>query len=561
MIRAPFAVLALLCAFLLTGVNGLPGPARAQERDTLTIGMTQFPSTLNPHIDAMLAKTYVLAMTRRPITIYNADWELVCLLCTELPTIENGRAVPERTPDGEEGIAIRVTLRDDARWGDGTPVTTRDVVFTWQVGKHPESGFSNIEPWRRILSIDVIDEHTFVMHVDRITFRYNDMSGFDLLPAHVEAAAFENPADYRRQTLFDRDPTNPALYFGPYRITEFEVNSHVVLERNETWYGETPHFRRIVVRVIPNTAALEANLLSGGIDYIAGELGLTLDQALGFEERLPEQYDIVYKAGLIYEHIDLNLDNPILADRRVREALILGIDRQLLTEQLFQGRQPVAHSMVNPLDRIAAHDDLPEYEHDPARANALLDEAGWTERHGGIRHNADGERLQLTLMTTAGNRSRELVQQVLQSMWRQIGIDVRIQNEPARVFFGRTVTQRRFPAMAMYAWLSSPESVPRTTLHSDQIPTEANGWSGQNYPGYRNPEMDALIDRIERELDPDARRALWREIQLLYVRDLPVLPLYFRANPYVMPSWLKGVRPTGHQYPSTYWVEEWRAAE
>ena len=151
-----------------------------------------------------------------------------------------------------------------------------------------------------------------------------------------------------------------------------------------------------------------------------------------------------------------------------------------------------------------------------------------------------------------------LVEQVLQSMWRQVGIDVRIRNEPARVFFGETVAKRKFTGAAMFAWLSSPESVPRTTLRSDQVPTEANAWSGQNYTGFRNAEMDALIDAIEVELDRAKRKALWSRLQRLYAEELPVIPLYWRAEAYVLPKWLSGVRPTGHQGTTTLWIEEWR---
>jgi peptide/nickel transport system substrate-binding protein len=160
-------------------------------------------------------------------------------------------------------------------------------------------------------------------------------------------------------------------------------------------------------------------------------------------------------------------------------------------------------------------------------------------------------------MTTAGNRTRELVEQVLQSQWREVGIDARIRNEPARVFFGETVRKRKFPHMAMFAWISSPESVPRTTLHSEEIPAEANNWAGQNNTGYRSAEMDGLIDAIETELDRDERARLWQRLQRLYTEDLPVIPLYWRANPYVLPKWLKGLRPTGHQFTTTLWVEEW----
>src|SRR4029077_7208396 len=106
------------------------------------------------------------------------------------------------------------------------------------------------------------------------------------------------------------------------------------------------------------------------------------------------------------------------------------------------------------------------------------------------------EELSLELMTTAGNRTRELVEQVLQSQWRKLGVDLRLKNEPARVLFGETLPHRRFD-MAMYAWISAPEAVPPSILYSSEIPDAANGYAGQNTPGFKSAEMDRLIDAAE----------------------------------------------------------------
>lgn len=549
--------LAMGLAALAVLVAAAVAPRPATASGELRIGITQFPSTFHPLIDSMLAKSYILAMTLRPITVYGHDWELACMLCTELPSIENGGAVPETREDGSRGIAITYRIHPDATWGDGTPVTADDVVFTWEFGKHPRSGVPNREPYEIITAIDVIDAKTYRIHVDRINFDYANAGSIGLLPAHLEREIFEdNPAEYRNRNSFDTDPTNPGLGFGPYRIVEIESGSHVVLEPNPTWYGDKPAFDRIRVRVIENTAALEANLLSGAIDMVAGELGLTIDQALAFEKRHGDRFDIAYKAGLIYEHIDLNLENPILRDKRVRRALLHALDRAALSEQLFGGKQPPAHVSVSPLDWI--HDPaVRTYPYDPDKAAALLDEAGWSDLRDGVRHNAAGAPLALTIATTAGNRSRELVQQVLRSQWREIGIAVTVKNQPARVFFGETVTKRGYGAMAMFAWVSSPESVPRSTLHTDSIPTADNNWAGQNYTGFSDPRMDALIDSIEHELDREERKLLWKELQDIYSDELPVLPLYWRADSHILPKWLKGVRPSGHQITTTMWVEEW----
>jgi peptide/nickel transport system substrate-binding protein len=186
MMRRRF-VLALLAAVVVLSAVGaalLPGEGRAA-KDELVIGITQFPSTLHPNIDAMAAKSYVLGMAQRPFTAYDPKWQLICMLCTELPTIENGLAKIEKQPDGRDGIALTYTIRPEATWGDGTPLTTDDVLFTYQVGRHPQSGVSNAELYRRILGIDAVDAKTFVMHLDRVEFEYNAINDFRPLPAHL----------------------------------------------------------------------------------------------------------------------------------------------------------------------------------------------------------------------------------------------------------------------------------------------------------------------------------------------------------------------------------------
>lgn len=549
-----------LAVLITVGAILASAETRAESRDRLVIGISQFPSTLHPSFDSMLAKEYVNAMARRKVTIYDHDWKVTCLLCTGLPDLSDGTARYEKTPDGKDGMALDYALDPQAVWGDGTPITTKDVLFTLAVGQHPDSGVDGSELYRRILSVDIHDDHRFTLHMDRRSCDYKGLTDFNLLPAHLEKAVFEPAADYRKRTLYDRDPSNPGLWYGPYRVTEVNHGSSIVLEPNPLWWGKKPYFKQIVVRTIENTAALVANLLAGDIDMIDGDTGLSIDQALSFERRHGDDYQILYKPGLIYEHLDVALENPLFSDVRVRKALLHAIDREAISERLFAGKQPVAHGQTNPLDSVY-FEDAPKYAYAPDKAAELLDAAGWKIGAGGLRRNGEGTPLQFDLMTTAGNKTRELVQQVLQSQWKELGVEAVIRNEPARVFFGETVSKRKFTGLAMFAWLSSPQNIPRTTLHSEQIPTEENAWSGQNYTGYASEKMDALLDDMELVCEADANRKLWEEMQTLYAEDLPALPLYFRASSYILPSWLKGVRPTGHQFPTTNWIEEWHAAE
>jgi len=532
--------------------------AQAQpQAKRLVIGVSQYPSNFNPLFDLQMSRAYIHGMTRRPFTTYNADWKLICVLCVELPDLAKGTAQDIITPSGKRGRATTYRIDPLARWGDGVPITSKDVLFTWELGRQDETGAQNSEMFRVIENVRIIDDKTFTLVSDQRACNYANINDLEILPAHIEAEAAADPANYRNQSLYERDTTNKGLWAGPYLVKSTQPGSTIILERNPQWWGKSPYFDEIEIRTAENTAALMANLLSGDIDMIAGELGLPLDQALSLQERAKDRFTFVYTPGLTYEHIDLNLDNPLLKDVRVRRALLHAIDREALSQRLFAGPQPPAHGNVNPQDEVF-YKDVPRYAYDPEKAKALLDEAGFRPGPGGVRQNAAGEPLRLEFLTTAGNKTRELVQQVLQSMWSQVGIQVQLRAEPPGVFFGEKLDKRTFQAMAMFAWSPSPRHVPWTTLHSSAIPSEANGWDGQNYPGYASAEMDEILDRLNAECDPVRKQVLWNRMQTLYAQDLPVLPLYFRTDTHILPRWLRGVQPTGHAQPSSLWVEDWR---
>ena len=532
----------------------------AAGKDQLTIGVAQFPSTLHPAIDAEAIKTYTVGFALRQLTAYGADWKNSCLLCAELPTIENGLAKIVSNADGSKGMAITLKLKPGLKWADGESVTAKDIEFTWRVAQDRRTGFANPHPWTRASKVDVIDETTAVLHLDKVLASYNEWD--QLLPAHVEGPAYAAAAasgDYVMQTTYARAPTTPGLWNGPYRVSGYQSGSQIVLEPNPHWSGTKPGFGRIVIKLIENTAALQANLLSGDIDMVAGEgVGLTIDQVLELRKQYPDRFAYVFKPSLTYEFIALKKENPILSDIRVRQALIHAADRRTLTERLFQGMQPVADAWVNPLSPNYSS-DVKTYPYDLVKAKALLSQGGWKPGTDGICRDDKGERLSFEFTTTAGNRLRELQQQVLQSNWKAACIEVRIKNEPARTFFGETMKKRRFNALAMYAWTSAVTESPRRTLGSDNIPTEANGFGGANYIGFSHPRMDELIAQSESELDPAKQKILWREMQQIYAEELPVIPLFFRAEPHVVPKWLKGYAPTGHFDRSSFWSENWRA--
>lgn len=532
-----------VAALMAAASPALAGP----RHDTLTIGVASFPSTLHPSIAPDVIKFYVLGFADRPVTAFDSNWRLVCLLCTEIPTVANGGTVREG-----DGMAVTLHFKPGLTWGDGAPLGAADLAFTARVGRDPASGFANSDTWTKVSRVDVPDELTAIVHLTQPTYQYNQWG--ELLPAHLEQPVFDTaraPGDYLRQSAYNRAPTTPGLYNGPYLVSQYESGAQIVLISNPAWHGVAPAFRQIVIKTIGNTAALQANLLSGDIDMVPGEgVGLTLDQVLNVQKQYPDRFAYAYKPNLSYQHIDLQLDNPILADVRVRRPLLMGIDRQSIVDRLMGGRVPVANSFVSPLE-AAYTPDVPAYRYDSAAARALLRDAGWTPGEDGICRNAAGQRLSLTFATSAGVRVRELQQQVMQSQWRAIGVETIIRNEPPRTLFGETLKRRSFTGLAMFGWSNSVGGSPRQVLYSTQIPSAANNWGGTDYTGYRDSRMDADIDAMERELDPAKQASVWADMQRLYAEQLPVLLLFFGSEAHIWPLWLHGVVPTGHNQPTT----------
>jgi peptide/nickel transport system substrate-binding protein len=549
--RAPFILLAAFAALLA-------GTGAGWSKDTLVIGVAQFPASLHPYISSQTVQFYTIGFATRPISAFDTAGRPTCLLCTELPTLENGLARIEELPGGGRGLAVTIKLKPDLQWGDGVPLTARDIAFTWKVGSDPAAGFSNIYTWSRAKSVDVVDDHTAILHLDRtlVTYQMWDY----VLPEHIEGPVRAQSAtmlDYINRTTYNTAPLTKGLWNGPYVITAYQSGSTIELGPNPAWQGPKPAIARVAIRLVENTAALQANLLSGDVDMTPSGIGITTDQAVALQKDKPDSFRYIYRPGLSMERIDPQRDNPLLADVRVRQALLLAVDRKTLIDRLFGGHAKLALSWMNDLDPNYTT-DVATYPFDPARARTLLKDVGFTPGPDGICRNAKGDRLSFEFTTTSGNRIRELSQQVMQSQWKAVCVEVAIRNQPSRTFFGETTRRRLYTGLAEYA-NSSRIGLPPTPFYGTPgIPTEANNFNGMNVSGFSNSRMDQLLGQAEIELDPSRQKVIWAEMQRIYAAELPELPLYFREDPDIVPTWLQGYEATGKEDYVSYWAEKWR---
>ena len=544
---------AALCLTLLPFLASAASP-----RETLTIGLSSFPTQFHPYADPEAVKAYIEGFALRPVTAYNAEWHNTCLLCTDLPSQDADTVDIEERPPGLPGMAVTVKLRPGLKWGDGAPVTAHDIAFTAKVGRDPQSGFANTRAWGKVERVDVVDEQTAILHLDEVSTEFDRIG--ELLPEHLEGPIYDTygPTEYLHQSLYNRAPTTPGLWNGPYLISQITGGNTVVLTPNPFWSGHPPQIKRVVLQAVENSSALLASLLAGDVDMTPGEgVGLTVDHALTLARTQPALFDYVFRPSLGFDHIDLQLDNPILADVRVRRALLAAIDRPTISQKLFDGKFSVADSFVSPLEPMFDK-DVPRTLYDPAAARKLLAEAGWKKGADGICTDAAGRRLNIEFRVSAGNKQRELIEQVIQSQWKNVCVETTIHNELPRALFGETLKKRSFTGAVLYAWAFPVQSSPRQILGSDQIPTAENNHSGTNYPGWRSDVADQAIKVIETELDPEKRHEAWMAIQRAYAEDLPSLPLFSRVEVHLIPKFLHALVPTGHNDSSVLWAEDWR---
>jgi peptide/nickel transport system substrate-binding protein len=558
-----FSFFALMVSLLLQAA--MPLASAKPSNEVVNIGMTQEFENMNPIIKTMMATTWIYSMVGRTLVTIDENGKWIPQLVKEIPSMENKKAqlIEE---GGKKKIRAEWEIIDNAKWGDGTPVTAYDIEFSRMIALSGKVTIGEVEVYSQVerIEIDKANPKKFVFIYDKVRYDFNQLGTFHIVPKHLEEPVFKKYGDkkegYEKNSLYTTAPATPGLYTGPYVIKEIKLGSHIILERNPNFYGKQANIKKLVLKLIPNTGTLEANLRSGNIDMIS-LLGFTLDQALAFEKKVKAEnlpYDVVYRQGLVYEHIDLNLDNPILKDQKVRKALVYAIDRDKLTKALFEGKQSPAVHNIAPIDPwfTDAKGDIVHYETSKRTAKKLLEEAGWVIGKDGFRYK-NGQKLSFQFMTTSGNKVRELVQQYLQSEWKDVGIEITIKNEPPRVFFGETTHKRKFPAMAMYAWISSPESNPKSTFHSKNIPSDKNGWSGQNYAGWVNKTVDQLLEQVEVEMDSKKRIEIAKKFLYHYTDDVPVIPLYYRSDIVVNPKNLTGFKLTGHQFPETNHIERW----
>jgi len=560
---------------LMLAVGTLVPVAHAQTSGkTVVLGFSQEPDTFVAFESGEYVTQLVANGVYSNLVYYDDVMQPYADLATDVPTLESGMAV--MVGDGaDQHLETTFKIRQDATWSDGIQVTADDVVWTYKVSLNPEWGApagNDLE--LKYSDVVKVDSHTVVFkmmsenqaHAAGLT----DQKGPIVHPYYIFGFDFGTvyPA-HRLNSLVDFDPqfspkvrdlhssvySRSPIGSGPYTLESWDPGVQMVLKARSDYFRGKPPIDTVVVRGFEaSKETLLAQIQAGDIHVIGTE---TLDVAdVDANHAIPGVKAYV-RAGTTIEHIDLNTEHAILSDKNVRKAIAYGLDRQELVTRVLSGQSAPANSLTPPISALF-NKDTPQYEFNPDKSKQLLDAAGWTVGSDGVRVK-NGQRLSLKYQST-GTALRLKTMPLVKDQLSRVGIEVNIEQVPAQTYFGQTGPLRRGTLeMGEYATVGSLDSgIDMVTLYSSKfIPTEANNFSGGNYPRWKNPTADSLLQNEANTLQPGARKAAMDALQLLLADEVPTINLFFRPNVSAASNKLINFRPEFASNGYTWNMFEW----
>lgn len=556
-------VVSLTLALVIACAAGVVSAGPSGRRDVV-IGMIQEPDVLNSAITTTTASNFVTKAIMNFPTVFNADWQLAPWIVETIPTTDEGWRML-----GGNRMRTIWKLRRGIKWSDGREVTAADLSFTAQVTRHPEAGASNEFSCGfgdKVTAVEAIDTYTVAVTWKEIfPFASQCVTDGGLLPRHALEAAFNaNPAKFR-ETGYGRDPGS-TISNGPFVLRSWTRGSEMVLEANNNYWRGRPALDRVVIKFFADANVMLANLVSGSVDVLpSGFIGLSFGQALQLEDLIRQgrapNITVEYGRSLLFDNLYMNLDDPILKDRAVRQALAHATDREAISKSLYQSKQPPAFSLVSPTHPAYDRALATRYPFDLKKAEALLEGSGWKPGPDGIRVNAQGQKLTIVITAPAGNRDRERVEQILQETWRKVGVDLVIENLPARVVFGGLQYQRRYKGIILASQSAGGRPLAENLDQWASWNVRAVGETSLNTTGFKNTQADQFIRAFNAELSAARRNALLAQFQRVWAEEVPDLPLYWFAAGTAYSSNLQGYKQLGlaaYPDPATVNIHEWR---
>ena len=456
--------------------------------------------TLNSMLSSDTASNQVIGLMFDPLLNQKKNGDLIGALAKDVPK------------PSSDGLTYEFKLRDGLKWSDGQDLTADDVVFTYKIAYDP--AYKDFESPRRgdletyIDSVTATDPKTVVIKTKTVFAPFlGAHCQYGILPKHVlgslDGKAL-NTADFN---------SAPSVVNGPFKFVKWDKGQQVTLTRNDSYWQGAPYLDQWIYKVLPDSVAVTNQLKTGEIDIGPVDPG-QVDNLKGTDSVAISEFPVPSFTFYAYNLDPSKPAGQLFQQKEVRQALLYAINRQQIVTAVFFGHGEVANSVEPPTSW--AYKDKPSvlYSFDKARAESLLDGAGWTKGADGIRAK-NGVKLKFRMDTNAGNKQRETMLTIMQQSWKDIGVDA----TPNLIQFPQLVTEivntRAFDIFLVgFNWSVDPDEAP--LYHSRN--TVPGGFNGAFF---KNSQVDQILDQALATLDQSKRKELYGQFQDIMSEEVP----------------------------------------
>ena len=500
----------------------------------VVVGLYQEPTAFNPLMPGIEVDETVWMQIFNTMWFADPKGNLIPDLAVEVPSEANGGI-------SEGGLAWKVKLRDGITWHDGSPFTAEDVKYTLELINAP--GFkARTRVGHALVKDIVVKDNEISWRMEKAYSPYLALlSNTYIVPKHIlEKANDPNTAP------FNGAPVGT----GPFKWGTRTPGDNIALFANEKFHGEGPYLERAVLKYVPDRTVLYAQFRTGQVDLVIGGMPENFYQEA---VKLPGRNVKIIPSAAI-EVVMPNLEHPALGDKAVRQAMYASLNKQAIIDAIYYGLPQPTESFAA-RESWAYNPNLPKQEYDLAKANKILDDAGWKRSGSGTRMK-NGVPLEFAVSTTTGSALREQCQQLMQQDWQQVGIRMKINNLPAAVLWGEFYVRSKFDSVigaGAYRTVIDPD--PAARFASDAIPAKSG--TGANQMQWQNAEVDKLLKAGQESFDQGKRKEIYWKLQEIAREELPILPIYQQVLVEGYKEGLVGYEPNINARQNTWNMARW----
>ena len=481
---------------------------------TLNLSLSSNPSRINPILSTDSVSSEIESWIFNGLFKYDKDGKIVTDLASSYRFIDD--------------VTLEVKLKKNVKWHDGVEFTTQDVLYTYNAIHNPKLYTPLTASYKKVLSVVANDKYTLTIKYKEAYFKALEIWMISIIPKHI----FENEKDMMTSE-FNKKPIGT----GPYKLKELKLSQDIILTVNKNYFADVPKIEKIRYKFVPDITTSFYMLKQKQLDM--GSLTpIQVDRQLN--KKFKDSFNIYEKQSFGYGYLGFNLKNKKFQNKKMREAISLSINRQEIIDILYFGHAKICNGPFLP-GTSAYNKEVKTPLHDIEKAKKILKSLGYDKNNP----------FEFEVITNANNSARIYLAQIIQHQLQKVDIKMKIRVMEWQAFLNTVVHPRKFESIIL-GWSLGLMPDARSIWHST-----SNIKGGFNLVGYKNKNVDRLIEMGEATVNRDELGKIYRKIFQEITSDLPYIFLYIPDSITAVNKNIKNVSPalTGITHNQEQWLK------